>query len=124
MKVDVKELINKLIHKDDYSLTEKRVGKFVDGKPIYRKCKVYTYSGSGTNYDIDFFTGTNFDKIISQRIQILSNATYAKAFDYWSSSDFCRCWIYLPGPYIAFNIGGASNGTQVLLVVEYTKTTD
>lgn len=106
---------------DSYSLSEKIVGTWIDGSPIYRKCKVYTWTGS-TNYDTTFFDSPP-SKVINQRVQIISNNTYAKTMDYWNSSDFCRCWIYLTSnpANVCFNIGGASTGAQVLMVVDYIK---
>lgn len=106
---------------NNYSTEEQEVGTFIDGKTIYRKSKIYTYAGS-TNYDSTFFNGITPYQIINQRVQIMSNSAYAKTMDYWSSSDFCRCWIYLTSPYmVCFNLGGASNGAQVLITVDYTK---
>lgn len=105
---------------DSYSLSEKIVGTWIDGSPIYRKCKVYTWAGS-TNYDNNFFGGVTPTRIINQRVQVISDSTYAKTMDYWSSSDFCRCWIYLSDFRVCHNLGGASNGAQVLMVVDYTK---
>jgi len=107
---------------DSYSLSEKIVGTWIDGKPIYRKCKIYTYSGSIT-YDTDFFVGITVDKIINQRIQVMSASMYAQTSYYWSASDYARCWITLTQtpPVVSYNLGGASNGAQVMIVVDYTK---
>ena len=107
---------------ENYSLTEQVVGKWIDGKTIYRKCKVYTWAGS-INYDSDFFSGIAVDQIINQRIQIMSASSYAQTSYYWSASDYARCWITLTNtpPVVSYNLGGASNGAQVMIVVDYTK---
>ena len=63
--MNVRNLIRNLLHANMYSTTERKVGAWIDGKPIYRK--VYNPFGTkdyaqGTTYD--FAVDSGIDKII------------------------------------------------------------
>lgn len=105
----------------NYSTEEQEVGTFIDGKTIYRKSKLYTWSGTVT-YDNTFFQGISVDRIVRQRTQITKNATYAQESFYWSSADYNRCWIVLSNnpPTVSFSCS-QSAGCEILITVDYTK---
>lgn len=105
----------------NYSTEEQEVGTFIDGKTIYRKSKLYTWSGT-TTYDADFFQGISVDRIVRQRTQITKNANYAQEGFYWTSSDYNRCWISLINnpPIVSFSCS-QSAGCEILITVDYTK---
>lgn len=46
-----------------YSTTEQTIGRWVDGKPLYRKTFVVTTPGSGTSTEIDT-SGLNIDTLV------------------------------------------------------------
>ena len=111
---------------DVYSTTESIVGKWIDGKPIYRKVLEFTNVPTGVvqrNHGI-----SNFDKLIN-----------------YSGYYYNSIWGYNPIPAVTsdnisgygigigdfksttfyFNIGNLRSSTnEIKLIVEYTKTTD
>lgn len=106
---------------ENYSLSEQVVGKWIDGSPIYRKSKVYTWAGQRI-YDNDFFSGISLKQVIKQSIQIMSDAQYAQTSYYWTTSDYARCWIALQNnsPQVCMD-AFTSSGAQILITVDYTK---
>ena len=125
MTLSLKELIAKVLTRNDYSTTETVVGRYIDGKPIYRKCKEYTWTGSRI-YDDTFFSGISVDKVISIRPQITNDSSYLQTSFYWNTTDYFRCWVYWnAGTKGRVAIDGSQNtGSKILFVAEYTKTTD
>lgn len=104
-----------------YSLTEQVIGTWIDGSPIYRKSKVYSWAGSRI-YDNDFFNGINVRQIIQQRIQLMSGGSYGQTSYYWTNTDYARCWISMSNnPMQVCMDAYTSTGTQILITVDYTK---
>ena len=142
----VKALIGNIKGKDGenfsiYSTNEQVVGKWINGKPIYRKCfKNVAFSNlkveSGrctmsTKIDID-----NIDKIISihgeTHTAIGTNYDLTSIFPsvniaYDRSIQFCSYVIIANSNYmiyIAGNNGFIQGNCYIDYIVEYTKTTD
>lgn len=112
--------------KEVYSTVEKIVGKWIDGKPIYRKVLEFNNVPTGVtqkNHGI-----SNFDKLIN-----------------YSGYYYNSTWGYIPIPAVTsdnmagygigvadfksttfyFNIGDLRSSTnEIKLIVDYTKTTD
>ena len=113
----------------DYSTTEKVVGKWIDGKPIYQK----TYSGSTSTTDtvIDAtMTDSIIDRVIDMRgISQSTNPSVNKK--YWSSqynvdnSDMFRISIH-PVNGLMINLGSTypQKPCTYQITLQYTKTTD
>ena len=142
----VKALIGNIKGKDGenfstYSTNEQVVGKWIDGKPIYRKCfKNVAFSNldvsssrymMSTKIDID-----NIDKIIS--IHGETHTAIGTAYDLISifpsvniafdrSVQFCS-YVMIANSnymiYIAGNNGFIQGSCYIDYIVEYTKTTD
>ena len=142
----VKALIGNIKGKDGenfstYSTNEQVVGKWIDGKPIYRKCFKNVAFGNldisssryimSTKIDID-----NIDKIIS--IHGETHTAVGTAYDlisifptiniaYDRSVQFCS-YAYIANSnymiYIAGNNGFIQGNCYIDYIVEYTKTTD
>ena len=110
--------------KDVYSMDEKMIGYWIDGKPIYRKC--YNYTNSGSNIAIADLSLLNID-------------TFCNVYGtYTFTSDGLKCNLsYSVGnnssgmysaPYynptdktLHLNTNQACSG---VVIIEYTKTTD
>lgn len=109
----------------DYSTSEINTGKkWIDGKPIYRKC----YSGNTGNDNISIDSGiTNLNQIISLD-GMINDAVYSLSM---------KCGGYLDGNnnysflYYVWNtnklncsMASAWYGGTYTFIIEYTKTTD
>lgn len=114
------------INKSTYSTTEQVVGKWINGKPIYRKVVNATKISGSTllipikelNIDTIFFDRTH------SYIVTTSAIVYPFPYNYANTSDtYTAC--ERDGNNIKINSseGAYSNG-QIILVIEYTKTTD
>lgn len=82
-------ILNEMSLKNNYSTTEKVVGTWIDGKPLYAKTyNTYTTDTSGSDVIYFFENGTNFAKGIdikkydySVKIQYLATANYLNAYN-------------------------------------------
>ena len=106
-----------------YSTTEKRIGKWVDGKPIYRK----SFSG----------TTVNNSNVVLGYISDIDNVINAYG---WATSNYSNTWGIPSGRTDNYNNNWrlSTNNNQLALVfgsyytnngkftftIEYTKTTD
>lgn len=111
---------------EEYSTTEKIIGRWINGKPIYRKV-INATKLSGTNLLISI-SDLNIDTIFFDRthsyIVTPSGIVYPFPYNYSNTSDtYTTC--ERDGNNIKINSseGAYSNG-QIKLVIEYTKTTD
>lgn len=97
-----------------YSTTETQIGKWIDGKPIYRKVFVLenvitTSSNSWTT--LFNATGMNIGTIINASIITYTEKFCANILCKLSTAQNVRCWTY--------------SGYDVkIVIIEYTKTTD
>lgn len=119
------EYINNL---ETYSTTEQRIGTWIDGKPLYRKVLTKDLSSSTT---ATVGTLTNIDNIIitghSQLIIKTTATNYiGPANSYESSSNWSKVFLSKNNSTNGVNItwlGNSTTGT-IIVVCEYTKTTD
>lgn len=104
---------------DNYSTTEKIIGTWTNGKPLYRRVLTGT-KVSGT--DLSLSVGSNLDKA-TKIVGIMKNR-YVMPF-YESSTVYVRIEFYDNDGIIKIKSGTSSysNG-DVIVIVEYTKTTD
>ena len=93
--------------------------KWIDGKPIYRKCYQYTKSTTSGNVMID--TISNLDVIVNCQTYLIRSDGYKSINNFYaSSSDMATIYVN-PNNRIEFT--APFTGT-LYVVLEYTKTTD
>lgn len=104
-----------------YSTEETKVGRWIDGKTIYRKVYTGTYSGSGS---INIST-PDLENIINNYGYIKSkyDNRHVPIPSIFTTDSNYNCGIsYFPNNRIEIRIGGSfSNISDYVLVVEYTK---
>lgn len=122
---EIKEVVNnnadELNYIENYSRVERRIGTWVDHKPIYRRViSATTANEEGTWKKIS--NNANIDKIIGYSGYIVS-AGIVKILPF--SSPYQSIWFSLnDGDILEANSGASFSNQPLTLVVEYTKTTD
>lgn len=121
----VKSLLRKL-NIGKYSNDEKRVGTWIDGKPIYQKTIVgKTPSSTGVNTTIVDVSSWNIDKVILFEGTFMPGGSTSIPINYY----------YSPNNYAMVHINDQDKLTMILgfsehtnkdvyITVRYTKTTD
>ena len=113
---------------NDYSEEEKIVGRWIDGRPIYRKFVVCTFP-SNESENILATIPANIDKIwINGGISFLWSDTYGMrpiSF-YYASGSYFDSWIDCTRGVIFIQKGNAYlfAGDNIYYALEYTKSTD
>ena len=116
---------------NSYSTTEKVVGKWIDNKPVYRKVTLITASADLTAGTHTISTGvTNVDTPIKFNMQYLLNTSSGMTWQFAPKpSDDYNVNAYnfktITGD-ITYTIGSAlvPNVQKIIMIMEYTKTTD
>lgn len=114
-----------LNQKLNYYIEEVAVGKWVDGKPVYRAVIYYeNVSTSGVhtipNYVKNVDEITKFESLFYQS----TNKQYEGPY-YTGSTDFFRCVLRLQTNDFVIQRGSSTSATnKVKIILEYTKTTD
>ena len=130
-----------LISSENYSTNEEIVGKWIDGKPIYRKvipisARTINYSSNG--WSLTAATISNFDKLIRSEGTIITSSGTRKPIGQngWNAlkanlSFINQFWIEVSsnGNVYLYSVFGSSNGNSMVIqdsyiILEYTKTTD
>ena len=109
-----------------YSTTEREVGCWIDGKPLYQKTLIGTYNSSATSLQIDV-SDLDIDKIGNAFLSISSANYMAEVQDYYSSgSDHIRWYYEKSNNNITLEFGNAypEKPFEYRLTIQYTKTTD
>ena len=113
----------------DYSTTEKIIGKWVDGKPIYQKTIVGTTPGSiNTQGVIANLSSWNIDKVIDIKGCFNDNQSGSNAWMtinyYLQANNYAM--VHLNGNHIlTMQIGWSTHVNKPLFItILYTKTTD
>ena len=116
---------------EDYSEEEKIIGKWIDGRPIYRSI-IITNLPSTTTDGVESYVDYPFDA----NIKLVTNikTTYINNINCWTSSYnwgnkniHCYCSLYynLLGKFIRINNSVVGwNNALAYIVIEYTKSTD
>ena len=102
-----------------YSTDEKIIGKWVNGKILYRKTYYITTEGT----DI---TELNFDYIVISKASIITQNFIFPAERYTNENDRIDIFISKQNRTININLGSAwsSEFIGAYITLEYTKTTD
>lgn len=110
------EYINNL---NAYSTTEKRVGTWIDGKPIYRKSYQYEKTTIQNNIFID--TISNLDVIVNCQTYLVRSDGYKSINNFYaSSSDMATVYV---NPNNIIEFAAPFIGT-LYVTLEYTKSDD
>lgn len=110
-----------------YSTTEKRVGTWINGKPIYRKVVSQPVSNWTGNKDINLGV-SNVDVFTNARVLIDTDIYTAVGNTQGSTSYYLRNWVFRKTS--TNNTVTVVNGLNtsitgiIYVVIEYTKTTD
>ena len=99
---------------DVYSTSEKVVGVWTDGKPIYRVSVQKTISGSGWN---SIITIANFSKLVK------IEGSYIRNDNLWTDCPRSTIQIYIQNGNLQLK-DTEGNGGTVYENIYYTKTTD
>lgn len=116
---------------DVYSTEEKRIGTWIDGKPLYRKVAIFNVSENATGITptFDLLDGTEVKKYDAYaRLQNMLDIPipYFYSLDNYISVNFSQTVStqgHKPGVYIQYS-GSHFTNSQVTMILEYTKTTD
>lgn len=112
-----------------YSTEEQVIGKWIDGKPLYRKVvTVTTPTANGNNIPIMDLTSLNIERTISI-IGSLNTDNAINTVPYYVNSN-TYIFFYIGGPgntkpgWLNVSLGPSYVNKEVFVVLEYTKTTD
>lgn len=104
------DLERQVVEANEYSTTETIVGKWIDGKPIYRKC--YTSLAQITSAYQNLTTVGDIDKIISGDF-VNPNSRHVTCIQYM-----------IQNGYVVVSHTGSESQVVDYIWLEYTKTTD
>lgn len=118
------EVTNTQQQEELYSTSEIIIGRWIDGKPIYRKAFEKTNLTTGEN---TFSIGiSNVQSVINLQCNVYRSNGYWHPLTFANSSNLnvVMSVVYLEGN-ISINIGsGITNASKCVGYIEYTKTTD
>lgn len=110
--------------KEIYSTEEQVIGKWIDGKPIYRK--VFTGTTNGSDNTIITKTTLNIDKLTNSSGILYNSAVQiniGKSESIGNTNGNTRVWIN--NGNVVLTVGSdLTTGFSYIAVLEYTKTTD
>lgn len=115
----------------DYSTTEKKIGTWIDGKPIYEIVIPTVYTGSNI-YDYPVATIPNYANITIRRIEGYSNGHkggtsvhISMNFSHTDSNTWSSYfWVDDSTGEIKIGAGRSETVTNPLFIIQYTKLTD
>ena len=114
------EYINKFT---DYSTDEQVIGKWTDGKTLYRKVITATIASGHTSDEVNINV-PNFGYVIKAdvRFNSIGSGDYVYGAYYSSATDYMR--FFMRSNMLQIRLGSNSNGFNIVAILEYTKTTD
>lgn len=105
---------------NNYSTTEKRIGTWIDGKPLYQKTYSAT-SPSAVNTSADIVT-LDSNMSVKEISGILDSPTVLMLNHYVSSTDFATIWKTSVTGNIRMSVGSTSYTSKpVYVTIKYTK---
>ena len=112
----------------NYSTNEQKIGKWIDGKPLYRKVIQTTMaetskSGTYANKDVDIGLNIDFGFIVKA---ILISGTQYMSLPYINNAGYStKCFFDKNVSHLILaNGNSAFNNCETYVIIEYTKTTD
>ena len=111
---------------EDYSTTEKRIGTWIDGKPLYQKCFTGTLTSTQREITIpESDISSNLDKICYLGGIVDKRGVSGHPIPYWKGSDdYANVFIAGNAKNILVEGGSQHGYGDFVLTVKYTKTTD
>ena len=115
-----------------YSTTEKKIGEWTDGKPIYQKVFTGTTPNGSTVTELDISVGASVDNYINIISSFLSSAKSFVPLPIVSDSKRCYVVAYpnshgtssLRNKIRVRNNNTEWGGASLMVICQYTKTTD
>lgn len=118
INVDEEEL-----HFDNYSTNEQVIGKWIDGKPLYRKVldigAMPNNAQGGTQHGI-----SNINIIVNARIMMTNGSNFIPAPSGYPGNTSLDSYVYADKNYIYIRTGTDRSTYNGYGILEYTKTTD
>ena len=119
---------------NDYSTAEQVIGKWINGKPIYRSVIEYTLSIDTSTY-YGTYTGAadiikSIDTLVDYKFYVYNGTLIFPIPNFGGTNNDRDCGIYIQRSYggIGFQCFARSinnfNGKPAQIILEYTKTTD
>lgn len=108
---------------DVYSTEETRIGTWINGKPIYRKCFSLTTPPSSTTKWYDETKIESFEYMVGTTVIVFYNNAYIQTNYLSSAGQFLSGFDNIGRLWIACTMSNVQNKACVA-VLEYTKTTD
>ena len=122
--------------RDKYSTTEKIVGEWIDGKPIYQKTftgiTLGTPSSVGTSADVSVNIGANVDTVVYSHGEFLYNGAYTALMLLHEGSNNAKAVVRFfvlnnnhastPNTILVRNCVPSYGGCPVHVTIQYTKT--
>ena len=103
---------------ENYSLAEKRIGNWVDGKPLYEK----TYVSNSTTVNLDNIPyGFLFAHEVI--VELSTGATFSTGRSQ-GETDYFTYYAYKNDKIVSIDLGSTWTMVQAIVKVRYTKTTD
>lgn len=126
---NVYTLDNYLNNGEVYSTSEKRVGTWIDGKPLYRKVIKFTDSMSGSSLFTKSHGISNVDLIWIEEWIYVSSVTdkisYTLPLTGYNGNLTEKQYCYANRENIySYGNGGWNNNWNKIVILKYTKTTD
>ena len=112
-------ILNKL-GKTEYSTEEKVVGKWIDGKPVYRKVLSATLPSTNGG-SVANLTSLNIDSLVRLESFKTTDARLPNNYKDTSNNGYS---LYVSGTSLLAQLTSAIYGKSVNVILEYTKTTD
>lgn len=124
--------INEVYQNNVYSTDETVVGKWIDGKPIYRKVTVFSSILNNRDNDLGI---QNIDTIIESKVHLLSSKSEDDSFrklptlyvqnNSYGEAKWAGGYFIRKTGKISFQVGNTLvNIQKCIVIIEYTKTTD
>ena len=111
-----------------YSTSETMIGTWTNGKPLYRKIITGTLNqtATGTNTNTDISTGiSNAGIVLIKNAYFINNDRYIPIPYFTNSGNSVRMIPVADGGAITITNNYSSyGGSTVIIILEYTKTTD
>ena len=124
--------INEVYQNNVYSTDETVVGKWIDGKPIYRKVTVFSSVLNDRDNDLGI---QNIDTIIESKVHFLNSKSEDDSFrklptlyvqnNSYGEAKWAGGYFIRKTGKIFFQVGNnLANIQKCIVIIEYTKTTD
>ena len=104
---------------ENYSTTENRIGTWINGKPLYRKCVNFGALPNNANKNVAHGI-SNIASIVSIR-GVANSTSYRLPLPYLGSSSI---FVDMDNSTITIATGSDRSAYSAVLILEYTKTTD